>query len=215
MRRSRLRALLRPLARRWRRARLRRRLPSFVAFGDGCTIDPTVVFKPHEGARVVIGDSVRIRRHGELCGPITIGNGASLNRDAFVRPNVHIGNWVSMGAFVRLVTDHHEIGTIRTRRTPAVSYSQIVIEDGAWIGTGALVLGGAKGVRIGRGAVIGAGAVVTRDVPPNTVWAGNPAVQLRRLEPLRDEPESGEALSPEIVTADHVMFALADGARAD
>ena len=71
MRSRRLRTLLRPLARRWRHARLRWRLPSFVTFGDGCNIDPTVVFKPHEGARVVLGDSVRIRRYGELCGPTT------------------------------------------------------------------------------------------------------------------------------------------------
>ena len=80
---------------------------------------------------------------------------------------------------------------MRTRRTPAVSYPDIVIEDGVWIGTDVLILGGPSGLRIGRGAVIGAGTgtVVRRDVPADTVWAGNPAVQLRRLEPLRDERE--------------------------
>jgi acetyltransferase-like isoleucine patch superfamily enzyme len=185
-----LRKHLRPLARRWRWLRLRRRIPSFVTFGDGCFIDPTVVFKPHDGAKIVLGDLVRIRRYGELCGPITIGYRSRMNRNVYIRPNVRIGNWVAMGAFVRIVTDNHEIGTVRTRRSSAVTYPEIVIEDGVWIGTGAIILGGKTGRRIGRGAVIGAGSVVTRDVPPDTIWAGNPARQLRQLEPLLDEPPS-------------------------
>src|SRR5436190_149448 len=47
-----------------------------------------------------------------------------------------------------------------------------VVEDGASLGSGAVVLGG---VRIGAGALVGAGAVVTRDVPPGAVVAGVPA----------------------------------------
>lgn len=43
----------------------------------------------------------------------------------------------------------------------------VVIEDDVWIGTGAIIL---KGVTIGRGAVIAAGAVVTKDVPPYTIY---------------------------------------------
>jgi acetyltransferase-like isoleucine patch superfamily enzyme len=55
----------------------------------------------------------------------------------------------------------------------------IWIEQAAWIGTRSIILGG---VRIGRNAVVAAGSVVTRDVPPNTVVAGNPArvVKTRR-----------------------------------
>jgi len=185
-----LRNVLRPLARRWRWLRIRRRLPSFVTFGNDCFIDPTVVFKPHGDAKIVLGDLVRIRRYGELCGPITIGYRSRMNRNVYIRPNVRIGNWVAMGAFVRIVTDNHEIGTVRTRRSSAVNYPEIVIEDGVWIGTGAIILGGKTGRRIGRGAIIGAGSVVTRDVPPDTIWAGNPARQLRQLEPLQDEPPS-------------------------
>jgi maltose O-acetyltransferase len=187
---GRLRRLLKPLVLRWRRIRLRRRLPGFVTFGEGCTIDPTVVFKPHGDAKIVLGDLVRIRRYSELCGPITMGYRSRMNRNAYIRPNVRIGDWVTLGAFVRVVTDHHEIGTVRSRRSSAVTYPEIVIDNGVWIGTGATILGGKNGRRIGRGAVIGAGSVVTRDVPPDTIWAGNPARQLRQLEPLLDEPPS-------------------------
>ena len=48
----------------------------------------------------------------------------------------------------------------------------IIIEDDVWIGTGAIIL---KGVTVGEGAIIAAGAVVTKDVPPYSIYGGNPA----------------------------------------
>jgi acetyltransferase-like isoleucine patch superfamily enzyme len=54
-----------------------------------------------------------------------------------------------------------------------------IIGDKAWIGVNAIIL---MGVTIGEGAVVGAGAVVTRDVPPYTVVAGNPARHIRSLQ---------------------------------
>jgi galactoside O-acetyltransferase len=55
-----------------------------------------------------------------------------------------------------------------------------VIQDKVWIGFGASIL---KGVTVGEGAVIGAQAVVTRDVAPYTVVAGNPARIIRHITP--------------------------------
>ena len=54
----------------------------------------------------------------------------------------------------------------------------VIIEDDAWICAGATVL---RGVRIGRGAIVAAGAVVTCDVPPMTIVAGNPAREVRAV----------------------------------
>lgn len=54
------------------------------------------------------------------------------------------------------------------------------IGDDVWLGAGATVL---RGVQVGRGAVIGAGSVVTHDVPPYTVVAGNPARVIRHINP--------------------------------
>jgi acetyltransferase-like isoleucine patch superfamily enzyme len=62
-----------------------------------------------------------------------------------------------------------------------VKSAPVVIEDKVWIGFDAVIL---KGVRIGEGAVIGARSVVTHDVEPYTVVAGNPAVVVRRLEKI-------------------------------
>lgn len=54
----------------------------------------------------------------------------------------------------------------------------IVVEDKAWIGFNSIIL---KGVTIGEGAIVGAGSVVTKDVPPYTIVAGNPARIIREI----------------------------------
>jgi acetyltransferase-like isoleucine patch superfamily enzyme len=58
--------------------------------------------------------------------------------------------------------------------------ASIRVSKGAWIGARAIIL---KGVTIGEGAVIGAGSVVTKDVPPYTIVAGNPARVIREIPP--------------------------------
>jgi acetyltransferase-like isoleucine patch superfamily enzyme len=62
---------------------------------------------------------------------------------------------------------------------PRFSSAPITIGDDVWIGARAVIL---KGVTVGRGSVIGAGAVVTRDVEPYTVVAGNPAVKVKDIQ---------------------------------
>jgi len=55
----------------------------------------------------------------------------------------------------------------------------ILIEEGVWVGSGSIVLGG---VTVGKGAAVGAGSVVTKDVPPHTLACGNPAKVVKELE---------------------------------
>jgi acetyltransferase-like isoleucine patch superfamily enzyme len=57
-----------------------------------------------------------------------------------------------------------------------------VLERGAWIGDSAIVC---KGVRVGENSIVGAGAVVTKDVPPNVIVAGNPARVVKKLDPKK------------------------------
>lgn len=91
---------------------------------------------------------------------------------------VRIGNHVMIGPGVQIYTAaHHLLAEPRNRGLEVAR--RIVIEDNVWIGGSAILL---PGVTIGRNAVVGAGAVVTRDVPPDTVVAGNPARVIRVLD---------------------------------
>lgn len=95
------------------------------------------------------------------------------------RGNITIGNRVSIAPRVTLVTSSHPNHS-RTRGFAPVSRGPIVIEDDAWLGAGCVIL---PGVRIGRGAVVGANSVVSQDVAPLHVVAGQPARTIRELTP--------------------------------
>jgi maltose O-acetyltransferase len=90
---------------------------------------------------------------------------------------ITIGDDVQIASNVQLLTATHPLDAKR-RRAGWESGRPITIHDGAWLGGGAIIL---PGVIIGENAVVGAGTVVTRDVEPNVVVAGNPARVIRRL----------------------------------
>jgi len=94
---------------------------------------------------------------------------------------IQIGCRVQVGANSTIVdTDFHPLTAAgRAQDFLAGDHAPIVIEDDVFIGMNSLIL---KGVTIGRGSVVGAGSVVTRDVPPGVVVAGNPAVVVKELE---------------------------------
>jgi len=91
---------------------------------------------------------------------------------------VRIGQHVMIGPAVQIYTAAHLLQAEARIQGWEVA-KPIVIEDNVWLGGGAILL---PGVRIGRNAVVGAGAVVSRDVPANTVVAGNPARVIREIE---------------------------------
>jgi acetyltransferase-like isoleucine patch superfamily enzyme len=70
----------------------------------------------------------------------------------------------------------------------------VVLGDNVWIGDSAIVC---KGVTIGDNSIVGAGAVVSRDVPPNTVVAGNPARPVKQLDPAGPWKTRGSLFSGE------------------
>lgn len=114
-----------------------------------------------------------------------IGPGAAFCLDA----PITIGENVSIGPKAMLYTAMHLIGGPSRRMHPSAYARPIVIEDGAWIALGALIL---PGVRVGRGAVVAAGAVVSKDVPDNVLVAGNPAAVVQEL------PDPGHLADPSI-----------------
>jgi maltose O-acetyltransferase len=103
-----------------------------------------------------------------------ISTGVLFNLEGEIR----IGRNVNVSQFVRIYTSRHRMGPSERRFNPAFTPEPVVIEDGAWIGTGAVIL---PGVTVGRGSVVSAGSVVNRDVPPNTLVTGVPATVVREL----------------------------------
>ena len=156
---------------------------SWMSFGPGLRLRSSVRSNPvgpnhpvtlctwQEGARLEAGADF-FMTGGTLC----------------AAERIIIGNHVSVGANTIIVdTDFHPLDPDLRRLSPAEAKSApVVIEDNAFIGMNCLVL---KGVTIGQDSVVGAGSVVTRDVPPRTIVAGNPAKVVREL-PRKPDTES-------------------------
>ncbi|MED4154765.1 MULTISPECIES: acyltransferase [Priestia] len=94
---------------------------------------------------------------------------------------IKIGKHVTISTKVSFFT--HDGGTWVFRSQPkyreVIRFGKIEIKDNCFIGHGSIIL---PGVTIGPNSVVGAGAVVTKDVPPNTVVAGNPAKSIKSVE---------------------------------
>jgi acetyltransferase-like isoleucine patch superfamily enzyme len=156
-----------------------------------------VIYHAGKTGRVDIGDSVHIYQGACLetgdGGVLTIGERTSVHAGCRLMAHgaaIVIGSRVALAPGCALYPyDHGTALGVPIDEQPITSRGAIVIGDEAWLGTGTIVL---SGVTIGRGAVIGAGSVVTRDVPPDSIAAGNPA---RVLGERRPPVASAEAQS--------------------
>lgn len=127
--------------------------------------------------------------HGAFFGrgdAIRLGNRSGIGIDCRLHGPVSIGDDVMMGPDVLVYAQAHEFGAL-DRPMMDQGYREpraVVIEDDVWIGARVIIL---PGVRVGRGSVLGAGAVVTRDVPPYSVAAGNPARVMKDRRSQHDD----------------------------
>jgi putative colanic acid biosynthesis acetyltransferase WcaF len=128
-----------------------------------------------------------------ICGSVRIARPWDLSIGACtaIGPRVHLYNLgpLHIGKQVAISQDAYICGGTHDYTDPTCPLlrKKIVIEDYVWIGAGAFV---APGVTIGEGAVVGARAVVTKDVEPWTVVAGNPARPIKKRQVIR--PASGD-----------------------
>jgi len=111
---------------------------------------------------------------------ITIGANTFVNYDAIMLDcaAITIGDYVSIGPRVQLVTAWHPVDDHEARRAGWEAASPITIGDNSWIGAGAILC---PGVTVGDNAIIGAGSVVTKDVPGRVVAVGNPCRVIREV----------------------------------
>lgn len=169
-------------------------LPPNVRVGSDCWLerrDSFVRFRSERDPGLVLGDRVRVYTwttfNVEPTGCIEVGDDSVLVGPVFMcAERIVLGRNVTISYHVTIADSdfHPSDPELRVRdaiasspqgnrrQKPALVSLPVTIDDDVWIGVGAIVL---KGVHIGAGARIYAGAVVTRDVPPGAVFAGNPA----------------------------------------
>ena len=173
-----------------------------VSYGSDLTIAGRISL--HGNGKITIGDHVTILSapgvnptaggtrtflDAKAPGELIIGNNVGMSH-AVIRATekVEIEDNVLLGSCVKIWdSDFHSVHyneRVCNGDIGAIS-KPVRIEEGAFIGACSIIL---KGVTIGKHAVIAAGSVVTRDVPANEIWGGNPA---RFIKSLRDEDMGG------------------------
>lgn len=140
-----------------------------------------------EGARIIsdsrniVGSEIKTTLQTGVGGNIVIGRKAAIsNCHIIASDKIIIGDEVYIGGGVRIYdNDFHSSNALERINRPDIIPSKAVrIMSRSFIGGHSLIL---KGVTIGECAVVGAGSVVTKDIGPHEVWAGNPAKLIKKL----------------------------------
>ncbi len=133
---------------------------------------------------ICMGSDIYVGHYAILKGyhrnTMSIGNGCWIGQHALLHAagGLRLEAMVGIGPAVQVLTSQHE----RTRQCALVDapleFAEVVIEQGADIGAGAIIL---PGVTVGRGTQVAAGAVVTHSLPPYCVAAGTPARPIKHI----------------------------------
>jgi carbonic anhydrase/acetyltransferase-like protein (isoleucine patch superfamily) len=138
-----------------------------VKIGKGSKIHRDTIIETGSGGRVIIGADTHIQprcQFSAYLGSILIGRGVQIAPNCAFYPY-----------------NHGFLPDKKIKEQPLQTKGDIVIEDDAWIGVGAIIL---DGVTIGESSVIGAGSVVTESIPKSAIAVGNPA----RIVKMRNMP---------------------------
>jgi acetyltransferase-like isoleucine patch superfamily enzyme len=169
-----------------------RPLPSNVQFGGGSFLYSSFAFL-HYASKAPVG--VMVGRHTGVYhgtffdlgpeGEINIGDYCSVVGAIFAtNGKVSIDNYSFLAHEVVIADTHWALpgcgNDPSAARSPPGRAAVVDVGANVWIGAQAMLIGS---LRIGEGAIIGAAAVITEDVPPFTVWGGNPARLIRKLAP--------------------------------
>lgn len=114
---------------------------------------------------------------------LSIGDHVGMSQSALIcHESITIGNYVKIGGGVKIFdTDFHSLDPILRSGNAEIDVkakAPVVVKDHVFIGAFSIIL---KGVMIGANSIIGAGSVVTKSIPENQIWGGNPAKFIRNL----------------------------------
>jgi UDP-2-acetamido-3-amino-2,3-dideoxy-glucuronate N-acetyltransferase len=129
-----------------------------------------------------IGDNTKVGTFVEIQKNAFIGRNCKISSHTFICEGVTVEDDVFIGHNVTFINDMYPRSTVDGGGLQTETDWKVVptfIRRGASVGSSATIL---AGVTVGEGAIVGAGAVVTKDVPPWTIVAGNPAKVLRKLD---------------------------------
>jgi len=129
-----------------------------------------------------IGDNTKIGAFVEIQKGVKIGKSCKISSHTFICEGINIEDNVFVGHNVTFTNDPYprattESGDLQTEDDWVCIPT--LVKKGASIGSSATLL---SGITIGENAIVGAGSVVTKDVPPDTIVAGNPAIVIRRIK---------------------------------
>jgi acetyltransferase-like isoleucine patch superfamily enzyme len=140
--------------------------------GSSSIIETKIVFE-RELASVSIGDRTFIGT-----GVITVSHSVQIGNDVMIAWGVCVSDHNSHSTIFSIRKNDVTDWLQGKKEWDGVLSAPVVIRDKAWIGFNSILL---KGVTIGEGAIVGAGSVVTKNVPPWTIVAGNPARIIREI----------------------------------
>lgn len=131
-----------------------------------------------------IGDGTKVGSFVEIQKGATIGKNCKISSHSFICEGVHISDNVFIGHNVTFINDlfpraTDQNGALQTDES--WTCIETFIAEGASIGSSVTIL---CGVKIGKNALIGAGSVVIKDIPADTVYAGNPARFIKSLNQI-------------------------------
>jgi acetyltransferase-like isoleucine patch superfamily enzyme len=129
-----------------------------------------------------VGDNTKLGAFVEIQKGAAIGKNCKVSSHTFICEGVTVQDNVFIGHNVTFINDKYPRatradGSLQTEEDWSVVPT--LVESGASIGSSVSIL---CGVTIGAGAMVGAGSVVTKDIPPGEIWAGNPARFVRKAD---------------------------------
>ena len=149
-----------------------------MTVGDGFQVSSGTMSNP-------MGRNIRACIRVGKNGTLIIGNNVGMTSiTLWCNDAISIGNNVKVGAMT-IITDNdaHSLNPVLRAdpKTDAINakHAPVVIKDNAFIGAMCFI---GKGVTIGENSIVGAGSVVTKDIPDNEIWAGNPVKFIKKVE---------------------------------